>query len=237
MKNLKSVKMNISRNVIAIFVIIGAILININCSDDIINSTADNLDISSMGTNDSSDNSGNILILDTVKILLRDIKLNVSNGEDSTNFKVGPFVLFLNLNSSVNFITSAYIPPGVYDKIKFEIHKLNDNEVPPDPEFADANGRYSVIVKGWFNGNYFIYKSKKSAHQKLNFPGMLQISNVVRSNVTLQVRPYIWFMENGDYLDPRDPSNENNIDNNIKDNINNNFKAFKDNDKNGIPDN
>jgi hypothetical protein len=50
------------------------------------------------------------------------------------------------------------------------------------------------------------------------------------------VRPYIWFIKNDVYLDPRDPANSNDIDNNIKDNIKNNFKAFKDNDRNGIPD-
>jgi len=50
------------------------------------------------------------------------------------------------------------------------------------------------------------------------------------------VKPYIWFIENGIYIDPRDPVNSNDIDNNIKDNINQNFKAFKDNDKNGLPD-
>jgi hypothetical protein len=50
------------------------------------------------------------------------------------------------------------------------------------------------------------------------------------------VKPYIWFIKNGLYLDPRDTANSNDIDNNIKDNINNNFKAFKDDDKNGLPD-
>ena len=37
-------------------------------------------------------------------------------------------------------------------------------------------------------------------------------------------------------MDPFDPANMNDIDNNIKDNIKLNFKAFKDDDKNGIPD-
>ena len=43
-------------------------------------------------------------------------------------------------------------------------------------------------------------------------------------------------MKNGAFLDPKDPANSNDIDNNIKDNINHNFKAFRDNDRNGIPD-
>ncbi len=93
-----------------------------------------------------------------------------------------------------------------------------------------------MVVKGSYQGFSFIYKSGKSAHQKLSFPNSLIITSSGKSNITLHVKPYIWFTENGVYLDPRIPANANKIDNNIKDNINNNFKAFKDNDRNGIPD-
>lgn len=198
---------------------------------------SDNLSFSGMSSTDSAGDSQNILLLDTVKILIKDIKLNVANSnEDSTNFKVGPFVLFLNLSSSINTISSAIIPAGVYQKVKFEVHKLNETEAVPDPEFADANGRYSVVVKGSYLGNYFVYKSTKSAHQILNFPSTIQLTSGYLSNITLVVKPYIWFIKNGVYLDPREPANSNDIDNNIKDNINHNFKAFKDNDRNGLPD-
>lgn len=207
------------------------------CGDSITSPQNDNLSFSAMSSADSIGDSQNILVLDTVKILIKDIKLNVANSnEDSTNFKVGPFVLFLNLSSEINTISSAIIPAGTYQKVKFEVHKLNDNEAVPDPEFADANGRYSVIVKGSYLGNYFVYKSTKSAHQILQFPNAIPITTASSSNITMIVKPYIWFIGNGAYLDPREPSNSNDIDNNIKDNINNNFKAFKDNDRNGLPD-
>ena len=210
------------------------------CNDDsnITTPQANNLSLSVASSADSLGDSQGILVLDTVKILIKDIKLNVANNsQDSANFKVGPYVLFLNLTSSVNEITTNIIPAGSYNKIKFEVHKLNNNEPVPDPEFADANGRYSVIVKGRYLGNYFVYKSAKSAHQILNFPDTTVISDTQLSNITLLVKPYIWFIENNVYIDPRDPSNSNDIDNNIKDNVNNNFKAFRDNDRNGIQDN
>ena len=205
------------------------------CNESSTNPTqSDNLSFSSSSSTDSIGDSQNILILDTVKILIKDIKLNVANNnEDSVNFKVGPYVLFLNLTSGVTTIGSAIIPAGEYQKIKFEIHKLNNNETPPDPEFTEG---YSVIVKGWYMGSYFIYKSTKSAHQILNFPTTVPISLTYASNITLVVRPYIWFISNGVYLDPRVAANSNDIDNNIKNNINNNFKAFRDNDRNGVPD-
>lgn len=206
-----------------------------SCKEDSVTSQSDNLDLSVMSTPDVTDNSG-VLVLDNVKILIKNIKLNVASNSDSTNFKVGPYVFVLNLNSSVNVITSALIPEGTYDKLKFEIHKLEPNETPPDPDFVDANGRYSAVVRGSYNGVPFIFKSDKSSHQKLSFPNSLIITVSGKSNVTFKASPYMWFWDGGDFLDPNDPNNRNDIENNIKDNINNNFKAFKDENKDGIPD-
>jgi len=197
----------------------------------------DNLTFSVTSSTDSVGDLQGILILDTVKILIKEIKLNAANNNaDSINFKTGPFVLFLNLTSAVNEVSTGLIPDGAYDKVKFEVHKLNDNEPIPDPEFADPNGRYSVIVKGRYLGQYFVYKSTKSAHQILNLPVSISVISNSPTNITLMAKPYIWFIKNGAYLDPRDPSNSNDIDNNIKNNINQNFKAFRDNDRNGVPD-
>ncbi|MEO7358340.1 MAG: hypothetical protein ABIY50_12555 [Ignavibacteria bacterium] len=209
---------------------------SVGCSDKTVTTQSDNLDMSVISNSDSTDNTG-ILQLSLVKILLKDIKLNVSNANsDSNNFKTGPFVLTLNLNSNINVISTGLIPVGTYDKVRFMVHKLDNNETPPDPDFVDANGRYSVVVRGTYAGVPFIYKSSKSAHQKLTFPNMLQVQESGKSNITLRVKPYMWFIENNIYLDPSDPANSNDIDNNIKDNINNNFKIFVDNDKNGLPD-
>jgi hypothetical protein len=140
------------------------------------------------------------------------------------------------MNSSVNSIGSAYIPPGTYDKVRFMVHKLENSEPVPDPDFADINGRYSVVVKGTYSGIAFVFKSDKSAHQKLTFPGSLQVSASGKTNITLQVKPYMWFIKDGLYLDPLVIGNRSEIENNIKTNINNNFKAFKDDNKDGQPD-
>lgn len=226
----------LSKLIIAIFSVLVFGAVN-GCGENTVTTQADNVDFSSMSTADSIGDNAGILVLDTVKVLIKDIKLNVSNSsQDSTNFKVGPFVLYLSLLSNVNFVGSSFIPDGTYDKVRFMVHKLESNETVPDPDFADVNGRYSIVVKGWYSGVYFVFKSDKSAHQKLSFPGNLQVSTTGRSNITLQVRPYIWFIKNGLYLNPMDPANQSDIENNIKTNINNNFKVFVDNDKNGLPD-
>ncbi len=233
---MKNFSAKIFRSIIA-FVTIAILAAANGCGEDTVNTQADNLDFSAMSSGDSVGDNIGILVLDTVKVLIKDIKLNVANNnQDSTNFKVGPFVLYLNMASSVNIISTGFIPAGTYDKVRFMVHKLENSEPVPDPDFEDVNGRYSVVVKGRYSGISFVFKSDKSAHQKLTFPGNLQVSASGKSNITLHVKPYIWFIKNGVYLDPADPLNTSDIDNNIKDNINNNFKIFVDNDRNGQPD-
>jgi len=202
------------------------------CKDEAVTSTADNMEVSMMSSPGVTDNAINTLTLDSVKILLKDIKLNVAAASnDSVNFKTGPFVLRLNMNSSVNLISTAYIPEGTYDKVMFEVHKLQDGEI-VDTAFSFGGGRYSVVVYGKFNLVPFIYRSTKSAKQKITFSPGVGISSNTKANITLKVQPYTWFWNGSDYMDPAVLSNENDIDNNIKAS----FKAFKDNDKNGLPD-
>ena len=231
---------NLSKNTYKFFLalILSSGMFFAGCAEDTVVPKGDNIEFSYVQSGDTVDNSG-ILLLDTVKILLKDIKLNVANSSDSSNSKVGPYVLYLDLNQvgGANFIGSNLIPVGTYDKLSFEVHKLSDNELPPDPEFLDANGRYSVIAKGSYNGVRFIYKSDKSAKQKLTFPNSLVVIEN-STNVTLRILPYLWFLNEStnEYMDPSDPNNNSEIEKNIKENIKANFKAFKDSDKNGQPD-
>lgn len=185
--------------------------------------------------------------LSEVKILIRDIKLEKESdgesegeeGNDETeceNIKVGPFIVNLNLIGLTTDFVVNNIPAGIYDELKFEIHKLEASETPPDPEFKDgedSSQRYSVIVKGVYNSNPFIYKSRKSAHQELEFENLLVVEENTATNLTIIVDPYTWFYQDEVLLDPTDPSNENDIDNNIEHSFK---KAFEDDDHNGEDD-
>ena len=75
----------------------------------------------------------------------------------------------MNLNGITTDFAVSNIPAGVYDEIKFKLHQIEGSEIPPDPEFKDGDERYSVIVKGSYNSIPFVYKSKKSANQELEF--------------------------------------------------------------------
>ncbi|CAN5505362.1 hypothetical protein BH10BAC5_BH10BAC5_15860 [soil metagenome] len=191
---------------------------------------ADNLEMSVYSYPGVTDAPSSI-ILDSIKVLLKDIKLNVSGQSDTNNFKTGPFMIRLNPNSSINIISSALIPNGSYDKVQFEIHKLSDGDA-VDTAFSYNGGKYSIVVYGKYNGADFIYRSSKSAKQKLNFNPPAVVNSVTKSNITLTVQPYTWFWNGSDYMDPRVTSNDDSIDNNIK----SSFKAIKDDDHNGIQD-
>ncbi|HEY6436700.1 MAG TPA: hypothetical protein VIY47_08920 [Ignavibacteriaceae bacterium] len=190
--------------------------------------------------------SDDTLTLDTVKILLRDVKLkNESEDDDGdgidhqgeeVSVKVGPFVVCLNLNGVTTDFAVSNISPGTYNEIKFKIHKLEASETPPDPEFEEGDDnslRYSVIVKGMYNSNPFIYKSRKSAHQKINLKTPLVVEPNTLTNLTITVDPYTWFTNDGEILDPTNLANENDIDNNIKESFK---QCFKDDNRDGDDD-
>ena len=113
---------------------------------------------------------------------------------------------------------------------------MHNFEPIPDPEFREGptgDQRYSVIVRGTFDGRSFVYKSRQNAEQEIRVSSPIPVSDNGVVNVTLVVNPYEWFKENDDYLDPADPSNSGNIDDAIKTSF---ARAFKDNDRNGEPD-
>lgn len=177
-----------------------------------------------------------VIELDTVKILIRDIKIKSKSGTDSTSIKVGPFVVYLNLGGNTTDFAIGNIPANNYERIKFEIHKIQASESLSDPEFRDGEDeslRYSVIVKGKHNTVPFIYKSRKSAKQDLKLEIPVTVDENGVANLTIIVDPFTWFDDQGNTLDPTNPANESKIDNNIKDSFK---KAFRDNNYDGNQD-
>lgn len=170
--------------------------------------------------------------LSSVKILIRSLKLNAA-GDDTINVRTDPFVVELDLSGDVHEVARANIPDQSYDKIKFEIHKPDSGETPPDPDFMDETNRYSVVVNGFMDGMEFTYKSIKSLHQivHLDDPVGLDESGVL--NVTLVVSPIDWFMAGGVFLDPTNSRDAKEIDDLMKDSFN---RAFRDNNMDGMPD-
>jgi hypothetical protein len=176
------------------------------------------------------------LQLNSVKLLIRKLEFKSANSNDFHDIKVAPFVVHINPDGIKTDVLRNDVTPGLYERVKFEVHKLEDFETPPDPDFIDGNSgseRYSVVVKGIFNNSPFVYKSQRTTFQELEFPTPIIIDDNMSVNLTIIVNPYSWFFEEGIYLDPSDPSNESEIEMNIE----HSFKdAFRDNNKDGRPD-
>jgi hypothetical protein len=162
-----------------------------------------------------------------VRFLLSQVKLHVE-GNDTLkdgNIKTGPFIIEFTPGLSRVF-TTATIPSGTYEKIKFEIHKFPssiDQTYLNDPVFTDfvTGERSTVIIEGrvWSAQNAipvnFVYKSDMTANLEAKFPGNVTLDAGSTSTIAMIFSPILAFKATS-VLDPRDPDNANDIDNYLK---------------------
>jgi hypothetical protein len=197
------------------------------------NSSNDNLTMSVMSDEYKYDN--NQIVITEAKALIEKVELETEPSSQSAYLRIDPFVINLNSVRSVLQAVSGQIPSGNYQKFKFQIHKPEDDQTPPDPEFKTGNSgnqRFSVIIKGIYNGNSFIYRSRKTVNMVFTFNSILNIAQSNR-NVTLNINPALWFKSGSMIVDPNNQDNEDIIDDNIRDSFK---RIFIDDDRNGNPD-
>ncbi|MBN8584267.1 MAG: hypothetical protein J0M37_04165 [Ignavibacteria bacterium] len=200
------------------------------------NGTGNSTDNTSLSVKlDESVTGANYPVITEAKALITEIELETEPSGISQEIRISPVVIYFNTGGQVISVTAANLPSGTWNKIKLQIHKPEDTEPIPDPEFREGtsgNQRYSFIIKGTYNGNAFVYKSRKRADIIINLSTPLTTGNGSR-NITLLVNPSLWFMNNGNVLDPANSSNDDLIDDNLK----NSFKrGFRDDNKDGRPD-
>ena len=175
-----------------------------------------------------------VLHITSVKILLKKISFKQSTSDDSADVYSGPYVVDLDLSTQLHDVVATRVRPGSYDRIRFTIHKPEDQEQLLDTDFADGAGgsvRYSVVVTGAYHETPFVYKSRESARQELTFLNPLTVPESGNVNVTLRIDPYDWFTDGLLIFDPFNQSKE--IDDRLKQSI---AEAYRDNDRNGEPD-
>lgn len=225
---------------VLLFVISGCDTTN-STNDD---TTSLSLSLAVQNANQTTDNTtqSSHLAITEAKILIRKIELESDLeddgiADDSLNFETGPMAVNLNLDGSLNPISVNEVPAGRYDEIEFEIHKPEDNETPPDPDFkigTSGDERFSVIVRGIYNGQDFLYRSTENMEQEIELGSPLVIEERQGNiNVTLTIDLSRWFVdENGNNLDPTLEDNRDEIDESIK----RSFEAYEDNDEDGEED-
>ena len=196
------------------------------------------------GSNQLNVNGG--VVIKDVTIIVRRIRLEPtvaptgqsSAGEDEVGF--GPFPLTFDV-SAVDTgtlqrdFTVGDVAAGTYEQIKFEIHKVEDADVPTDPgdpRYAVLNAMkgLSVMVHGFdMAGTEFFFKSALDEEQERE--GTFTVDGT--NNITLNIDPINWFVDvGGAALAPGDPANQSKIESNIKASID----AYEDDNEDGKPD-
>lgn len=175
---------------------------------------------------------GNGLTCDSVvvtraRILISNLKLH-HDDEDTVGkgtIKVGPFIAEFD-SSGEKIVSTVTVPAGSYDKIKFEMHKLDDKTDAlyiNDPLFGDFinGGRYTVIIDGraYVNGTgyAFRYTSSKTENVEIKLNQVLTFSSGNSYNLALIFDPVLVFGQTGKApWDPRDPDNHDKLEGLIK---------------------
>ena len=157
--------------------------------------------------------------LSEVKMLVEELELESSVDQDSLDFEADNLIVNLPLDGSDFVLTSSTVPEGVYDEFEMEMERPDDASV-NDPDFYNDNGSdegYSIVSNGVYNGKDFIYRSQEDFELELELNPPLEVSANSAPSVAINVDPFNWFKdEAGNDLDPTDPANIEQIDENIE---------------------
>lgn len=205
-----------------------------------------------------TDDEGNELVMDSVKVVLREIELERAFDDDCPEdveddaceeFEAGIRLFEVPLDGSVEKIVSIDVPADTYDELEFEIHKPDDDE-PEGQEFIEDHPAFkdvSIRVVGTFNGEEFVFEQDLNEEQEVALdPPLVVDEENTTVNLTLKLDVTTWFVDQegevvsaGSLIDPREADKdagnsaaENVVEENIKDSI----EGFEDDDEDGEDD-
>jgi hypothetical protein len=190
----------------------------------------------------------NELIIERAEVVLREIELerletgdcdSSAASDDCEEFEVGPVLVDLPLNGGTETLVTIAAPPGSYDEIEFEIHKVSDDD-PADADFRathpDMVGK-SIRVTGTYNGESFTYESDLDVEQEHDLSPPLVIDESGSVNVTVLIDVSVWFVDgSNNVIDPRTANKGGANESLVKENIKQSVEAFEDDDHDGEDD-
>ncbi|MEZ4417035.1 MAG: hypothetical protein R3E10_14885 [Gemmatimonadota bacterium] len=189
---------------------------------------------------------GDELVLTRVALVLRDIELKRKfrdqcldgvGGDSCEKIELGPVLLELPLDGSVDQVLAVDVPADTYEELEFEIHTLSGDRqaaldlVAAHPEMDGV----SIRVEGTFNGQSFEFNETLSEEQEIEFSEPLVIAeDTGPTNLTLTLDVTGWFKRsNGSLIDPSSAGPEGANRNLVRDNIRRSIRAFEDEDRDG----
>lgn len=161
-----------------------------------------------------------------MRILIKELKLRPAQDSIPGNEKTlrsQPFVMEWSA-AGFTVATSATIPAGNFDRLMFQIHRFTPPEANTQAgnealrDFATSD-RPTIIIEGTVTNNgrteMFTYRSNVVFNLNVAFDQPVTVGNSTRK-LSLQFVPPTIFRNSLGLLDPREPRNQNVIDNALR---------------------
>jgi hypothetical protein len=173
--------------------------------------------------------------IDSGKFLIEFVKIKSISGVEHM-FREAQLVMHLGFGRTPTQVTISNVPPGTYNWLQFKLHKHTPNEIVVDPDFGSLHEvGFSGVIKGVYNHVPFVFKTSITDVEHLAIdPPITMLPNNSAYNFTMSVDSPSWFNRNGETMDPSNPQNQHEIDQNIRDSFK---RAYRDNNRDGLPDN
>jgi hypothetical protein len=185
------------------------------------------------------DAGGNVLVLTSVELVLRDIEFKRQNhdtcdslaasDDDCEEFEAGPVLVDLPLDGSISHEFSIAVDSGTFGELRLKVHKPEDDGDSRDLAFIAAHPDLediSIRVAGTFNGTAFTFVSDLNADQEFSLAPPITVSEGTDVDVTLKVDLSTWFMSGSALINPALALKGGPLEGIVKSNIEASFEAF-----------
>lgn len=145
------------------------------------------------------------LHIDEIKLFISD--LHLYNRTDSVHMRMKNFIINLPVNGEPLVLSEMEVEEGRFDRLRFHIkNKTPHNRTVSvtDPDFNDGRKQYSVVVKGQYNGQDFMFRSDKVYDIDFRFDTGFVMSTSGNNRLNISVDTDSWFVHRvfGTRLDP-----------------------------------
>jgi hypothetical protein len=190
------------------------------------------------------------VIVRSVELVLRQVELKrsdvsacdaiVGNG-DCEEFETGATLVSLPLGATpIAAQVTVNAPPGTYDALEFEIHKPSSGDdaafIAAHPDFANISIRVTGTYSQAGTRSDFVFTSDVNQGQQASLVPPVTVQEGQALNVTLRADISGWFLNDTKtaLVDPASANNGQPNQSIVANNIQNSFKAFEDDNRDGL---
>ena len=204
-----------------------------------------------------TDPAGNALVLDTVKMVLREIEFEradavggcspgEASGSDSEDdceeLESGPVLVSLPLGGgSPSVVVDTTLPVGTWEEAEFEVHRLEPSN-PQDSallEDIDLPPNVSIQAEGTYtpaggSAQAFSFTTDLEAEREIAFVPPIEVTADAPKNITFSVDVNAWFRQSDSTLvDPASAAANGPNEALVESNIETSIEGFEDDDRDG----